>query len=94
MKADSSDRRGEVRGDRRAKIADGVQTPWGRTVLPTHLVSPTAPRLSGPESTNLLAAELQILYVCLVATVMVITFAFYAFFAREVTQWMEGQHHW
>jgi uncharacterized membrane protein YdjX (TVP38/TMEM64 family) len=29
-----------------------------------------------------------------VCTVMVAVFAFYAFFAREVTHWMEGEHHW
>ena len=28
-----------------------------------------------------------------VCTVMVAAFAFYAFFAREVTHWMEGEHH-
>jgi len=32
-----------------------------------------------------------VLGVCLV---MVAVFAFYAFFAREVTHWMEGEHHW
>ena len=26
--------------------------------------------------------------------VMVAVFGFYAFFAREVTHWMEGEHHW
>eukprot|EP00286_Rhodomonas_abbreviata_P017786 CAMPEP_0181322098 /NCGR_PEP_ID=MMETSP1101-20121128/19047_1 /TAXON_ID=46948 /ORGANISM="Rhodomonas abbreviata, Strain Caron Lab Isolate" /LENGTH=415 /DNA_ID=CAMNT_0023429989 /DNA_START=209 /DNA_END=1456 /DNA_ORIENTATION=- len=33
-------------------------------------------------------------FVVVAAIVMVITFAFYAFFAREVTHWMEGKHHW
>ena len=32
-----------------------------------------------------------ILGVCLV---MVAIFGFYAFFAREVTHWMEGENHW
>lgn len=32
--------------------------------------------------------------VLLLAVVMVATFAFYAFFAREVTHWIEGEHHW
>lgn len=32
--------------------------------------------------------------VVLVCTVMVAVFTFYAFFAREVTHWMEGEHHW
>ncbi|MGB1595030.1 MAG: hypothetical protein ACPIOQ_19880, partial [Promethearchaeia archaeon] len=29
-----------------------------------------------------------------VCTVMVAGFLFYAFFAREVTHWIEGEHHW
>mmetsp|Transcript_25167 Transcript_25167/g.50447 ORF Transcript_25167/g.50447 Transcript_25167/m.50447 type:complete len:404 (+) Transcript_25167:56-1267(+) len=33
-------------------------------------------------------------FILLAAVVMVVTFAFYAFFAREVTHWMEGKHHW
>eukprot|EP00282_Hemiselmis_andersenii_P035136 CAMPEP_0169443120 /NCGR_PEP_ID=MMETSP1042-20121227/9188_1 /TAXON_ID=464988 /ORGANISM="Hemiselmis andersenii, Strain CCMP1180" /LENGTH=272 /DNA_ID=CAMNT_0009554331 /DNA_START=30 /DNA_END=845 /DNA_ORIENTATION=+ len=39
--------------------------------------------------------KINTLAVVLVAVlIMTVTWAFYAFFAREVTHWMEGKHHW
>jgi uncharacterized membrane protein YdjX (TVP38/TMEM64 family) len=54
-----------------------------------------APAASGePGWKAYIPGWLSVVAVLGVCLVMMAVFAFYAFFAREVTHWMEGEHHW